>query len=105
MNELAKNHKSKMIGIWKSRGLIDDDIDTLYQYYIETLNCEWCGIVFENTRDRNLDHCHETGKFRLVVCNKCNSWDSYLKYPDGYDKTKWRKKYYSKYYIILNINN
>ena len=93
---LPKYHKKKMIYSWKQSGVIYDNMDTLYQYYIETLNCEWCGKVFENTRDRCLDHCHITGKFRLILCQKCNVNDSYLKYPEGYDKNKYNKELYEK---------
>ena len=103
MNELPKYHKKKMIYSWKQSGLIYDNIDTLYQHYIETLNCEWCGKVFESTRDRCLDHDHQTGAFRLVVCQKCNAMDSYINYPDGYteedakkNKKKWSKEWYEK---------
>ena len=97
MNELPKDHKSKTLCNWKHKGVVYDNIDTLYQYYIDCKSCEWCGKVFETTRDRCLDHDHSTGAFRLIVCNKCNSCDSYLKYPDGYDNKKYKKEYNKKY--------
>tara|TARA_R110000823_G_scaffold102209_1_gene219262 strand:- start:864 stop:1391 length:528 start_codon:yes stop_codon:yes gene_type:complete len=119
MNELPKYHKSKMISTWKHKGVVYNNFDTLYQHYIETLNCEWCGKVFENTRERHLDHDHSTGAFRLVVCHKCNIHDSYLKYPSGHtkeDKKEYDKKYKEKnkdkikeykkeYYKEYNIYN
>ena len=94
---LPKNHKTKTIYNWKRSGVIYDNMDTLYQYYINCKYCEWCYKVFENTRDRHLDHCHITGSFRLIVCHKCNNHDSYLNYPDGYDKKKYKKEYNKEY--------
>ena len=96
MNELPKKHKRIMISNWKRSGVIYDNFDTLYQHYIDCKSCEWCGKVFETNRDRNLDHCHETGAFRLILCQKCNCHDSYIKYPEGYDKKKYYKEWYEK---------
>jgi hypothetical protein len=36
-------------------------------------------VIFEDTFYRCLDHDHETGVFRKVVCRSCNNMDSYLK--------------------------
>jgi len=33
-----------------------------------------------------MDHNHETGLFRKIVCNRCNVCDSYIKYPNGYSR-------------------
>lgn len=92
MNEFPKYHKTNLIYKWKSRGVIYDNFDTLYQHYIDCKSCEWCGKVFEKNRERNLDHCHITGKFRLVVCQRCNCKDSYINYPDGYTEKEYREK-------------
>ena len=104
MNELPKHHKITTICKWKSRGLIYDNFDILYQHYIDCKSCEWCGKVFETNRDRNLDHDHETGAFRLVVCHRCNTRDSYIKYPKGYteEDAKKNKKKYNKEYFEKN---
>ena len=32
-------------------------------------NCECCGVPREKIE---LDHCHETGKFRGFLCGSCN---------------------------------
>ena len=40
-----------------------------------------------------MDHNHITGLFRAIVCRGCNSCDRYIKYPDGYDKKIYDKKY------------
>ena len=96
-----KYHKSKTISHWKHYGVIYHDFDELYEIYIKTMNCTHCSKEFKNTRDRHLDHDHETGAFRKIVCNKCNTRDNYLKYPNGtptkqQSKKNRDKKYYDK---------
>ena len=92
--ELRKYHKSNTISNWKKRGVIYHNLDELYEIYINTMNCMWCQKEFKSTRDRHLDHSHETGEFRLIVCNSCNTKDSYITNPNGYSKKEYKKKYY-----------
>ena len=49
----------------KRRGLPDPA-------YPVTENCECCGTKLLGGMQTHLDHCHETGKFRGWLCNKCN---------------------------------
>ena len=35
--------------------------------------CEICDKDFPNTLDRCMEHCHETGEFRNIVCRRCNA--------------------------------
>ena len=84
----VKYPKSMTISHWKSRGVIYHDFDDLYEVYIKTMKCSHCNKEFVSTRDRCLDHNHETGSFRAIVCHKCNTKDSYIKYPNGYDAAK-----------------
>ena len=37
---------------------------------IRQLGC--CAICGEQSRDLHVDHCHETGKIRALLCHKCN---------------------------------
>ena len=68
--------KSQRIKNWKKSGLICNDFDKLYDYYINCCNCEECNVeLIEGNYGANkkvLDHDHKTGKFRNVVCNTCN---------------------------------
>ena len=89
--------KSQTIYEWKKIGLTYDDYDHLYEIYIKTMNCQHCNKEFKNSKDRCMDHDHSTGKFRKIVCQKCNMHDSYIKYPNGYDANKWQKQYYLKH--------
>ena len=73
--ELKKYHKSSKKADWKHRGIkIDqDDFDYVYNEYIHATNCELCNKLFLNSKDRHLDHNHDTGEIRNIVCLKCNS--------------------------------
>ena len=72
--ELHKDHKTSKRRDWKKRGMkIDeDDFDYVYNTYIHATNCDLCNKLFLNTKDRQLDHDHNTGEVRNIVCQKCN---------------------------------
>ena len=66
-----KGIKSRIIKGWKTKGVINDDFDKLYDYYLNCKFCEECNIDFTLCK-KNLDHDHTTGLFRNVVCSSCN---------------------------------
>tara|TARA_R110000868_G_scaffold73437_2_gene212984 strand:+ start:247 stop:696 length:450 start_codon:yes stop_codon:yes gene_type:complete len=70
--ELYKKHKSTTKSNWKIKGLITDDFDTIYKQYIYASNCELCGNKYKSRHDRQMEHNHETGKFRNICCQQCN---------------------------------
>ena len=91
--------KSHTIYNWKQYGLIYDDYDELYDIYIKTMNCGHCNKEFTKSNRRCMDHDHNTGMFRNIVCNRCNIHDSYIKYPNGFTiddyrhrRRKWEKE-------------
>tara|TARA_B110000285_G_scaffold166481_1_gene186005 strand:- start:167 stop:547 length:381 start_codon:yes stop_codon:yes gene_type:complete len=88
----VKSSKSNTINTWKQSGVIYHYFDDLYEVYIKTMNCWHCNKEFTSTRDRHLDHNHETGAFRAILCHKCNVNDSYIKYPNGYDVAEHKKQ-------------
>ena len=67
--------KLRRICKWKKRGIICKDFDSVYEIYIHTWICEWCLCEFKNTKDRHLDHNHETGEIRAILCRSCNLKD------------------------------
>ncbi len=74
--ELRKDHKKRKKSNWKEIGLIMDNFEEIYKRYIYCKNCELCDKVFTKTIDRHMDHNHETGEFRNIVCNRCNQLKS-----------------------------
>jgi len=97
--------KYQTICKWKKRGLICDDYNALYETYIKTMECQHCNKAFKKSSDRCLDHNHETGLFRKIVCHRCNAMDSYIKYPNEYtrqEKIKEKFKEYIKEYYQAN---
>jgi len=70
-----KYHKYCSIRNWKSRGVISDDFDKLYEEHMSINSCPLCNIEFNKdirNQHRCLDHDHETGLYRQTICNKCN---------------------------------
>lgn len=68
--------KSSRISGWKQWGIISDDYDALYTKWKETTRCEECNIELiegnEGKHKKVIDHDHNTGIFRNIVCNSCN---------------------------------
>ena len=71
--------KSKSISMWKYLGLIHDNYEQLYEDYLACFRCEICETDFKSTRDRHMDHDHDTGKFRWFLCCSCNNNDHWKK--------------------------
>jgi len=69
--------KSHRISQWKRSGVMCDDWDALYQKYLTTPLCELCNCpltedTINTSTTRCLDHCHDSGLFRNVLCWNCN---------------------------------
>ena len=69
-----KVHKTHTICEWKRYGIIDENYEELYDLFINETKCWICLKEFtKNKMDlRCLDHDHETGEPRYIVCNYCN---------------------------------
>ena len=69
--------KSARISCWKQMGVISDDYDALYDKWKTTTHCEECNVeLVEGNNKANkkvIDHDHETGLFRNIICHKCNA--------------------------------
>ena len=72
--KLYKQHKTSKKSSWKNSGMVftPEEFEEIYNKYIYATNCELCDVLFPKSRNRQLDHCHETGKIRNIVCQTCN---------------------------------
>ena len=91
--EVCKKYRQKTgcdknrtnISSWKYQGIISNDWDKTYQYYINCTHCEYCDKKFKNSKDRQLDHDHNINddvNIRGILCRVCNTNDVF----DGYFK-------------------
>ena len=61
--------KTQVISGWKSRGL-KGDYNKIYTDWINATNCMDCN---KKLIKKNMEHCHETGEYRGIVCSSCNN--------------------------------
>ena len=72
------SHQAYTIHNWITSGLILREGETykgIYSFVRSVDNCQLCSVKFTdevNNEWRCMDHSHETGFFRQVLCNKCN---------------------------------
>jgi len=71
--------KMKRMKNWRSYG-VNNVNDELYDYFMSCGKCEACGKEFTDTYNKCLDHDHDTGDFRYVLCRSCNTKDSWKKH-------------------------
>ena len=63
--------KSRTYSNWKTCGL-KDNFDEVWEIYKTSTECIICDTKFKNSKDKHMNHCHETGFFLNVICMKCN---------------------------------
>ena len=85
--QTPQGKKSHIISNWKSSGLKEtkEKIEELYEIYTTIKFCEACDIELtrsgkHSATDICLDHCHTTGRFRLMLCRSCNCNDGWKQY-------------------------
>tara|TARA_R100000951_G_scaffold116613_1_gene129357 strand:+ start:1295 stop:1693 length:399 start_codon:yes stop_codon:yes gene_type:complete len=76
-SKTEKYYKSMKITNWKAgnmRPLPTENWSYIYEVYKETTNCMGCGKVFKKASHKCLDHDHNNGYIRGVICHKCNHY-------------------------------
>tara|TARA_R110000803_G_scaffold38352_1_gene82853 strand:+ start:213 stop:602 length:390 start_codon:yes stop_codon:yes gene_type:complete len=71
-----KGKKARTKTSWKRQGLDMSNFEEIYELYLDTTNCQKCNILFINDgggSKKCMDHCHDTGMFRNVICSRCNN--------------------------------
>ena len=77
-NIYDSRHQQFSINNWEKRGLLCREGETykdIYHNVMSVNNCELCNVEFteEIKNQRCMDHDHNTGYFRKVLCRKCNA--------------------------------
>jgi hypothetical protein len=72
-HQTEKVIKSTRISCWRLRCIIDEDLSAVYDYYIKQTHCMICLKEYKDSSDRSLDHDHQTGEIRYIVCRNCNT--------------------------------
>ena len=115
----TEGKKYRKIAQWRCNGLICDtefneyglliEYEKVYQLWLDSTHCDKCGCQYTKKNRKCMDHCHTTGKFRGIVCNRCNiNMLDLKKYSSnksghknifnrkGEDKYVYQKRYYGK---------
>ena len=67
-----RGKKSYRINKWKHRGLIAINYELIYDRWYYSSHCENCKCEYTTKNKKCMDHNHDTGLFRNILCNNCN---------------------------------
>ena len=80
-NKTEPAKKSSRISGWRSRGIITDDYEALYDHYLKTSFCDCCKVKltydrYNTSTTKMVDHDHkirDAPNFRNILCSSCNT--------------------------------
>jgi len=73
--QTPKGKMNNKISHWKCNGLVcvsRDDYELVYFTWLHSERCEECNKPYTTKNCKCMDHCHDTGVFRNILCNPCN---------------------------------
>ena len=82
------------IGDWKRLGLIcdtKDDYELVYFTWLHSETCEDCNKPYTTKNFKCMDHNHDNGVFRNILCNPCNT-NKRMDNTSGIPNISWDKK-------------
>tara|TARA_R110000744_G_C18859384_1_gene503784 strand:+ start:56 stop:502 length:447 start_codon:yes stop_codon:yes gene_type:complete len=97
VKEYHQSDKGKMckkISQWKFNGLkceSRDEYELIYFTWLNSSRCENCNKEYTQDNVKCMDHCHDTGLFRNVLCNSCNIKRRTKENSSGIPNICWNK--------------
>tara|TARA_R110000737_G_scaffold115990_1_gene148835 strand:+ start:1004 stop:1375 length:372 start_codon:yes stop_codon:yes gene_type:complete len=89
-SKTERGKKTIKIKTWRNRGVLPTpsgesfkSYDDIYKIYMSTEFCNYCEKKFYDSFDKCLDHNHDNGGVRGVICRSCNVKDVYQDAPEG----------------------
>ena len=87
-DQTPNGKKSKTKNRWKINGMLftSEEFERIYNLYLTQELCNACDVKLTrggiyNTQTRAcMDHDHETGLFRHIICHTCNVHDNWKKH-------------------------
>ena len=89
----CQNQKTRQYQFKSKYGVTIADRDLMIEQ--QGNKCAICSTEFKNGKDSHLDHCHETGKVRAILCGRCNPGLGY--FDDDVEKLKLAIDYLNKH--------
>ena len=109
--ESEKGKLIKTINSWKEKpkngyGLIcesRDEYEYIYDRWLRSERCEECSKEYTKENKKCMDHCHDTGLFRNILCHSCNMKRTTKENSSGTTNIFWYKyRNCWLYQIIIN---
>lgn len=99
-NRLYDYHKARATQLKCRFGITPEDYDEML--HKQGGCCAICGGLNPNGNALSVDHCHETGLIRALLCNYCNA--GLGQFRDNPDLMEAAAEYIRRYKVALSCN-